>query len=146
MTFYFLVHLTSTAFMAGLIWVIQLLHYPFFDYLERTDYALRMDQHRLRISYIVIPVMLAELGTGVYLLLTLFYGSLLFIINVLLLVLIWLSTFTLQMPTHMKLVEGHNTDLVNRLVQTNWIRTTLWTLRLVILLYLSIHYLSFDSF
>ncbi|REL24585.1 hypothetical protein DYD21_18540 [Rhodohalobacter sp. SW132] len=146
MSFYFLIHLVATAFMTGLIWVIQLLHYPLFDHIEKSDFTRQMDLHRLRISFIVIPVMLAELFTGLYLLFTVFSGNFLFMINILLIGLIWLSTFLLQMPIHLKLAESHSSGRVKKLVQSNWVRTALWTIRLILLIYLSIQFSLFNSF
>jgi len=136
----FLIHLSATSIMTGVIWVIQLLHYPFFHHLYRPKFSHYMQEHRYRISLIVIPVMLMELFTGIYLL----YYSVslqgLFIIGCLMLAAIWISTFKLQMRAHKQIVAIYNQSAVNRLVKTNWIRTILWTARLILLFIISVFY------
>jgi len=47
---------------------------------------------------------------------------------------IWLSTFSLQVPAHDKLILKKNDLVIDRLVKTNWIRTVLWSLKLLVLL------------
>jgi hypothetical protein len=47
---------------------------------------------------------------------------------------IWLSTFALQVPAHEKLILKKDDQQIQKLVKTNWIRTILWSLKLVILL------------
>jgi hypothetical protein len=49
------------------------------------------------------------------------------------LILIWASTFLLQVPLHGILEQQPDTRSMERLVTTNWTRTILWTLRLVLL-------------
>ena len=47
---------------------------------------------------------------------------------------VWMSTALLQVPCHRKLAHGFDSDIVRRLVATNWIRTVCWTLRLLVAL------------
>lgn len=50
-----------------------------------------------------------------------------------LVLLVWLSTALVQMPIHARLErDGHDPDLIRRLVQTNWARTALWSARALI--------------
>ncbi len=49
---------------------------------------------------------------------------------------LWLSTFLLQVPQHEVLRAGFDADAHRRLVSTNWLRTVLWSLRGVWVLYL----------
>jgi sugar (pentulose or hexulose) kinase len=44
-------------------------------------------------------------------------------------VLIWASTFWLQVPQHLRLSEPYDSYAQQLLVQTNWIRTLAWTAR-----------------
>ena len=56
-------------------------------------------------------------------------------VSVLALVLgIWAITFIFFTNMHQKLTNGYNQSIVDRLVKINWSRTTLWSLRLIILL------------
>jgi len=124
--------------MAGLIWTIQILHYPFFHHLEKESFVKHMKVHRTRISFIVIPIMLIELFTGLYLCLYTAYNSVLFWVGFFMILLIWLSTFLLQMPRHNQILHQYQPTAVESLISTNWIRTILWTLRVFLLLYISL--------
>jgi len=140
MVLIFLIHLSATSIMVGVIWAIQLLHYPFFHHLNRQNFPKLMQKHRLRISFIVIPAMLAELATGAYLM---FYSPALkpfFVIGFLLIVAIWISTFTLQVSAHNQIRTRYNPSAVSKLVNTNWIRTILWTARLALLFFIATYY------
>ena len=36
------IHFISTSLMVGVIWIIQLLHYPSFHFIDKANYALQM--------------------------------------------------------------------------------------------------------
>lgn len=132
----FIVNLVTTAIMVGVIWTIQIVHYPFFHRFDKQDFNLHMDNHRKKISYIVIPIMLAELASAIGLVIidTQFQAE--FISGLILLLLTWLSTAVIQVPAHSKLANGYNQTEVHKLVRLNWIRTLLWSTRLAILLFI----------
>ncbi|MFO7846388.1 MAG: hypothetical protein R6V27_07495 [Balneolaceae bacterium] len=131
----FWISLITSAFMTGLIWTVQLVHYPSFHAFEKNQFAKHMDFHRTRISYIVLPVMLLELASSVSLaaMSTNFRSE--FIIALAVLIIIWASTFFLQVPAHGAIAQTYDRDVVKKLVATNWIRTLCWTFRTSILLY-----------
>ncbi|NJK90539.1 MAG: hypothetical protein HC904_01130 [Blastochloris sp.] len=54
-----------------------------------------------------------------------------------LLVLIWLSTFLLQMPQHFRLEKNKNHQAIHHLILGNWVRTLLWSLRSLALIHLT---------
>ena len=54
--------------MVGVIWVIQLVHYPSFHFIDKDIYDSFQKFHMNKISIIVIPVMILELATGFLLL------------------------------------------------------------------------------
>ena len=118
--------------MVGVIWVIQLLHYPSFHFINEKKYIEFQHFHMQRISFIVIPVMLIELASA--LLLSYFFRSSLTIILLAILLGIWGITFIFFTNMHQKLTNGYDPSIVDRLVQINWSRTALWSLRLIILL------------
>ena len=126
------VNFISTSVMVGVIWVIQLLHYPSFHFINENKYIEFQHFHMRRISFIVIPVMLIELASA--LLLSYFFRSSLTIILLALLLGIWGITFIFFTNLHQKLTNGYDPSIVDRLVQINWYRTALWSLRLIILL------------
>lgn len=51
-----------------------------------------------------------------------------------LVVIIWCSTFALQVPCHNRLAGGFDTRIHRRLVRGNWLRTIAWSLRAVFVL------------
>ena len=126
------VNFISTSVMVGVIWVIQLLHYPSFHFINENKYIEFQHFHMRRISFIVIPVMLIELASA--LLLSYFFRSSLTIILLAFLLGIWGITFIFFTNMHQKLTNGYDPSIVDRLVQINWSRTALWSLRLTILL------------
>ena len=128
----FKINFISTSVMVGVIWVIQLLHYPSFHFINEKKYIEFQHFHMQRISFIVIPVMLIELASA--LLLSYFFRSSLIIILLALLLGIWGITFIFFTNMHQKLTNGYDPSIVDRLVQINWSRTALWSLRLTILL------------
>ena len=128
----FKINFISTSFMVGVIWVIQLLHYPSFHFIGNQKYIEFQYFHMQRISFIVIPAMLIELASAI--LLTYFFRSSLTIILLALVLGIWAITFIFFTNMHQKLTNGYDHNIVDRLVQINWSRTALWSLRLIILL------------
>lgn len=123
-------NLICAAIMCGVIWVIQILHYPSFDFIDLAKFLEFHHLHSARISYIVAPIMIIELLRSAILFLNNSSAKLL-LVNLVLVILIWLSTFFLSVPLHNKLAQGPNLEVIKSLVQTNWPRTILWTIRLV---------------
>ena len=131
--FVLLGHLIFTSIMTGVIWVIQIVHYPSFHFIEKELYTAFQKFHMNKISIIVIPIMLAELITGMMLFLDKSSKSPFLIISFVILVLIWLITGVFFSKAHNELMTGYQELVVNQLVAMNWIRTLLWTLRLLLL-------------
>jgi hypothetical protein len=50
---------------------------------------------------------------------------------------IWLSTALIQVPCHEVLSQGFDPVVHHRLVTTNWIRTTAWSLRALLVLWMA---------
>jgi len=136
----FNVHLAFTWFMTGLIWFVQLVHYPLMSMAEREGFAAFAARHQRQTTWVVGPAMLIELATAIVLLLQPFEASVRFWlwINLGLLALIWLSTAAIQMPCHFRLSAGFDALQHRRLVATNWLRTLLWSARAVLLSMVSV--------
>ena len=131
--FVLLGHLIFTSIMTGVIWVIQIVHYPSFHFIEKELYTAFQKFHMNKISIIVIPIMLAELITGMMLFLDKSSKNPFLIVSFVILVLIWLITGVFFSKAHNELMTGYQELVVNQLVVMNWIRTLLWTLRLLLL-------------
>jgi hypothetical protein len=130
MSFLLFAHLASTWSLVGLIWFVQVVHYPLMRHVGNSDFKVYESLHMSRTTWIVAPLMMTELGTN----LLLFWrpGGLhsgLLGIGLMLLAVIWLSTYFLQVPQHQRLSEGFDAMAHRRLVMTNWTRTMAWTAR-----------------
>ena len=127
-------HLTSTSIMVGIIWVIQLVHYPSFKYVKDSDYIIFQKYHMSNISYIVFPSMFTELITS---LLIFFSGekSFLFMLSMICISLIWVITGVLFTKFHSTLQKGKDLKMIEKMIKANWIRTLLWTMRLIMILF-----------
>ena len=63
-----LLHFVCCLFMTGLIFYVQIVHYPSFSFVSEKRFRDFHHFHVRRTSYVVMPVMLAELVTGALLL------------------------------------------------------------------------------
>lgn len=123
------VHLCATAWMAGLIWFVQIVHYPLFARVGAAEFPAYEVAHQRLTSFVVIPAMLTELITAGWLLadrpndVAAWVGAGLVAV-------IWASTFALQVPLHARLSRGYDAASATKLVRTNWFRTVAWTARL----------------
>ncbi len=150
-----LTHLVATCFMTGVIWIIQVVHYPLFEKVGALGYSEYQEAHMKRITWIVMPIMLIELVSGVLLSVFTIDGrglsdldgipEQLLWANLIGLGLIWASTILIQVPAHMTLRNRFENSAYQRLVRTNWIRTILWSIRLMLVFYLVVSSLSLFS-
>ncbi len=124
-------HTVATIFMVGVIWFVQIVHYPLFGSVGEETFRTYAGLHAKWTSWVVGPAMLAEMGTALWLLRLRPAGvpAGLLWAGLLLLVVVWLSTWLVQVPQHAILAGGFNQEAYHRLVRTNWIRTAAWSLR-----------------
>ena len=127
----FIVHLASTLLMVGVIWIVQVVHYPLFASVGAGGWAAYEAAHQSRITLVVGPLMIAELVTAVWLVLDrpAALPAWAVLLGAALVGLIWASTAFVQVPLHAALGGPFDADAHARLVATNWIRTAGWTLR-----------------
>lgn len=122
-----LAHAAVTWALVGLIWTIQVLHYPLFRHVEASAWKDFHESHARRITWLVAVLMPAEVVLA-GLMLVRAPGGLAWA-GAALLVVVWLSTALLQMPLHRRLGDGYDPHVGRALVRTNWIRTLAWTAR-----------------
>jgi hypothetical protein len=134
----FLLHLLSAAFLCGLIWFVQVVHYPLFS---RTGFVEFSDYHRrhMKLTGLVVgPPMLFEVITALAIV-YLAPGILMvwpFSVALILLGVIWVSTAVVLMPLHRSLRHDFSRSTVKSLVAGNWIRTIAWSARMLLLAFL----------
>ena len=126
-----LAHAAATVAMAGVIWFVQVVHYPLFGQVAPERFVDFESAHRRRTTWVVAPLMLAELATAVALAARPPRGGPPWApwVGLGLLAVVWLSTFAVQVPLHEKLNHGFDAGVHRRLVRTNWLRTAAWTIR-----------------
>jgi hypothetical protein len=122
------IHAAATWALIGLIWTIQLVHYPLFAQVGNDTFLMYHRRHTTQITWIVGPLMFLELATAVTLVVNKFSNPWL-LASLGPLAFNWLSTWRVQIPLHTKLAAGFDPQIHGRLVSTNWWRTAAWTLR-----------------
>jgi hypothetical protein len=133
-----LVQAAATWFMTGVIWLVQIVHYPLFVHVGPDDHAAFHRRHMRLITWIVAPVMLVEAGTALAMTIWLPAGVQRWqaLLGAALVVGLWVSTALLQVPAHERLAQGFEEAKLRRLVHGNWVRTVMWTLRAVLVLWM----------
>ena len=125
-----LAQLLLTWIMVGILWFTQVVHYPL--YLKIKEGFVDYERcHVKRTALLVGPLMVAEAVTAVWLISLVPEGNLLRLAgaNLIVLILIWLSTFLFQTVQHQKLSIRFSKRILTGLITTNWIRTLLWTVK-----------------
>ena len=127
-------HLFCSIWMTSLIWVIQLVHYPFFQFVSEQNKQKASVFHTSRIFWCVFPFMIIEIASWTGYLLLSFNTKPETVLITLLLTGIWLITFFVQVPQHQQMAQSYDINFIQKLVNKNWIRTIFWTLKLIILI------------
>ncbi len=134
----FHIHLLCTHAMIGLIWFVQVVHYPMFDGVGEKQFSDYQVRHMRLTTYVVSPFMIGEFITLFWLFsVPEFYNNQLFLVSAGLLILIWVSTAILQVPCHNHLLKNFDYFVHRKLVNSNWIRTLAWSLRGIVLIAMS---------
>ena len=126
-----LAQFASTWSMIGIIWFVQIVHYPLFAGVGGPQYRRYMAGHTRLTGWVVGPPMLLEAATSVLLVFQAPPGveARAAWLGAILLGLIWASTWLLQVPRHGQLAGEFHPRVHAALVSTNWVRTIAWSLR-----------------
>lgn len=127
----------ATLYMTGLIWFVQLVHYPMFANVPADVFVEYERIHQARTTWAVGPMMLLELFTAIALVAQRPAGVPAWVAwtGLGLLLLVDGSTAVFFGPQHGRLSAGFDATLHRQLVDWNWLRTFGWTARGVLLLY-----------
>ena len=107
-----------------LIWLVQLIIYPSFQYTREKDFIVWHARYMSIISLLVIPLILLQIGVE---LMHIFNDDYRWM-RLLMIVAVLTSTFSLSVPNHRRLsCYGKDPLIISRLVLTNWLRTLLWS-------------------
>ena len=136
-----LLNFALATYLTGVIWTVQLVHYPGFGLVAPQEFDAYHKVHLARMGWVVMVPMVAEsllacllvwqgraLGSSVWWSLGL-------------VVLIWGVTFFVSVPFHNRLAAGgFNYIAIDGLTRTNWFRTLAWTARMLLLGWLVYNY------
>jgi hypothetical protein len=121
-------HAAATWAMTGVIWFVQVVHYPLMRCVGTAGFASYHAAHSRLTTLVVGPLMIVEAACAVWLVarpsapLAAWAG-------VLLLAVVWGATFFVSVPRHAQLGAGFDAAVIDGLVVTNWIRTAAWSAR-----------------
>jgi hypothetical protein len=129
-------HLAATLVMVGVIWYVQLVHYPLMARVNPASFPEFHREHARRTGWVVIGPMLAEAATAVVLVVPGVDAvpRPVAAVGLVLVLALWTSTFAVQVPLHGRLARGFDSVTHRRLVLTNWARTAGWSVRGVLAL------------
>lgn len=127
----------ATLYMTGLIWFVQLVHYPMFADVPREAFVRFEQVHQQRTTWAVGPMMLLEAATTLAMLWRLPPGVPAWVAwtGLGLLLLVDGSTAAFFGPQHARLSAGFDERLHRQLVDYNWLRTFGWTARGLLMLW-----------
>ncbi|MGB3591013.1 MAG: hypothetical protein WBA16_04940 [Nonlabens sp.] len=114
-----------------LIWMVQLLIYPGFEYLAPMTFHKWHKRYAGSMTLVVAPLMFMQTGLAGYLLYT--NPDRFTVIHAVLVALTWVTTIFIFIPIHHQLDHRtHDVNLCKKLVDLNWARVILWTMIVVI--------------
>jgi hypothetical protein len=129
-------NLAATLLMTGLIWFVQVVHYPLFAGVGEERFVAYQATHSRSTTFVVAPLMTIELVTSGMLALDAPEGvaGWAMWLGLGLTGVTWLATAFLSVPQHNRLEIAFDHEAWRRLVATNWVRTVAWTAHAVLLL------------
>lgn len=132
--FVLLINLLATWTMVGVIWFVQVVHYPLLSVVPVESAASVAVEHQRRTGWVVGAPMALEGVTTLALLVLVPEGVAWFVP--------WLAgiplavalgaTIFLSVPRHERMARDPDAQVGKELVSTNWVRTIAWTVRGVI--------------
>jgi len=134
-SFDWLILLCSSWGLFILICLIQIVHYPSFRYVDSTSFSTFHQHHTDTITIIVLPLMLCELVNVLWVTYKMDFSPIFLVLSGIVTA-IWLTTFLVSVPLHAQMAQFKNAEAIEKLISTNWIRTMLWTAKVIIVTFL----------
>lgn len=120
-----------------LIWMVQNIIYPAYHSIDTMIFKEWHAKYSGQITKIVAPLMLVQIGLAAAL--ALFEFGWLTLIHFLLVVATWAVTFFISVPLHGVLNKvGKDPFTIDKLINSNWARTVLWTLAFALVLLIAV--------
>lgn len=138
MTLILLSNFAATLAMFGIIWFVQVVHYPLYTRINPDAFPNYEVAHVNLVTLVVGPLMFIELGTAVLLLVspppnTPYWALLL---GLALVLVIWAITVFVNVPQHNILSYNFDADVHRALLLSNWVRTVAWSARSVLMFWI----------
>ena len=131
MSFEFL-QIAVSGYLVGLIWLIQLIHYPAFRHIDPSKWGAFHQAHSAALGLLAGGPMIISLLVGLWLASTV--GNARQYVMLGCEILAWIVTFALSVPEHTRLGRAQDGAAISRLIRWNWLRTLAWTVKLAVLL------------
>lgn len=121
-----------------LVWVVHFAIYPGFRYFQINDLKKWHLVYTKGISYVVAPLMLAQLGLAIYMAVQI---TTLFVIgNIILVLATWLITFIWAIPLHNAIDQKDHLDKeFSQLMKVNLVRGIVWSFIFLWTLYIMVY-------
>ncbi len=129
---WFIAQWIGTVGMTGVIWFVQLVHYPAYRWVDDESFPRYQKEHMRRTTWVVFPLMMMELAGALVWAWEALDDPALRIrawTGLVLVGIIWASTALVQVPLHERLAKGRSPGAIESLIRSNWVRTVAWTLR-----------------
>ena len=119
-------------YLLGVIIMTQFITYPTFLIIDKNSFNKYHRKYVNIISIIVAPAMVLKIIS----LIVLVYLSKDFLLvkSLILLLCIWLTTFIIMVPSHNILSRKNDSKEIKKLININWVRTFLWSVKLIVML------------
>ena len=128
-----LLQVTTSFYMLGVIWIVQLILYPSFLSTDPKLFEKLHARHTAAMGFLVGPAMILELITASLLIAV--ELNTFALTNLIIVILLWILTFFISVPLHNRLVNGFDEKTTKKLISTNWPRTALWSMKAIGTLY-----------
>tara|TARA_B100000427_G_C15316073_1_gene510420 strand:+ start:173 stop:598 length:426 start_codon:yes stop_codon:yes gene_type:complete len=127
-----LFQIVINVYILGVIIMTQFITYPTFLIIDKNSFNKYHRKYVNIISIIVAPAMVLEIIS----LIVLVYLSKDFLLvkSLILLLCIWLTTFIIMVPSHNILSRKNDSKEIKKLININWVRTFLWSVKLIVML------------
>ena len=123
------INIYSNIYLIAISIIVQLIIYPSFKKYSDSKFKSFHSSYTNKMFFIVAPIMILELLSALYLLIKNSFYPPIIIIGF-----IWLITFFFIVPVHNSLNSNFNIIVHKKLLHLNFIRTTFWILKFLIML------------
>ncbi len=123
------INIFSNIYLIAISIMVQFIIYPSFKNYSQSTFKSFHRGYTKKMLFIVGPIMILELLSTLYLAIK---NSFFFPTSII--VLIWLITFFLIVPVHKSLNSSFNIRTHKKLLRLNFIRSTFWVLKLLLIL------------